>query len=129
MTTVITTHPKARKIHYCEMCRRVISPGEQYSSSRNLGDGTAFTWKECAHCAALLTYVLPLWGDDEYGPDHLVDWDPNTIDHFRLKALATRRQWRHRDGSLYPVPELVWHTDADGFGRVVNIRSTPAEES
>lgn len=129
MTTVITTHPKARKIHYCEMCRRVISPGEQYSSSRNLGGGTAFTWKECAHCTALIAYVLRLWGDDWYDANFLLDWEPTTLDHLRLKALAIRRQWRHRDGSLYPVPELIWHTDAHGFGYVVNVRSTHAEAS
>jgi len=128
MSTVVRSHPRARKVHYCEMCRRSISPGERHSSSRNLGGGTAFTWKECAHCAALLAYVLPLWGDDQYGPDSLLDWEPKTVDHLRLQALAVRRQWRHRDGLLYPVPEVVWHTDADGFGYVVNVRSTHAQE-
>lgn len=50
-------------------------------------------------------------------------------DVFRWVATIPRprRQWTRKDGSLYPVPQKVWHEDRDGFGWQVDV-TWPAED-
>lgn len=73
-------------------------------------DGTAWTWKECAHCEVLIAWLYRLdevWGGDEgYGPETFANWEPSTWSDLRLKA-NWRRRWTRRDGSLVPVPTKV----------------------
>ncbi len=113
MTHFQDEHPVARKPHWCEMCGRRIDPGEKYRRGSGMDGSTAWTWRECAHCAALAAYVAldDPWDDDGYGPDLFTEWEPLTVEHLRLKALATRRRWRHTDGRLYPVPTVEWTDD------------------
>lgn len=115
MTFYVDSHPRARKPHVCGSCSRTIRPGETYRRGAGM-DGTAWTFKECAHCEALLTYVFRLYGEYEYIGDELVDgWDPETVEHLRIKA-QWKRKWTRLDGDLYPAPVIEWHyRDDTGF--------------
>lgn len=111
----------ARKKHRCEMCLRVIDPGELYRRSAGMDGSTAWTWKECLHCAQLIRYVVWLESEEEYGPDLFAEWEPETIEHLRLKVLATRLRWRRTDGTLYPTPVVVEFYMQDTLRRVIEI--------
>lgn len=104
----VNTHPTARKPHRCMMCRRSIDPGEQYRRGAGMDGSTAWTWIECAHCSALAGYLTSQddYYDDGYDWTMLADWEPASVEHLRIKALAVRRQWRRTDGTLYPVPVI-----------------------
>jgi hypothetical protein len=101
MSEWIRTNPVARKEHRCEICARVIRKGETYLRGVGL-DGTAWTWKECAHCEAMLTLYDIQW-DDTYCRDTVDDWAPGSVAEWRVKANWSR-MWTRRDGSLIEVP-------------------------
>lgn len=94
--------------HRCQLCGRTIGPGERYFVQTNKGDDGVYAWKECEHCLSLLRETTALCDCDlygeGYGPDTVVDWEPVDLRELRLKALW-RKQWRRKDGTLYPVPE------------------------
>lgn len=116
-------HPRARKPHRCDMCRRWIRAGETYRRSAGMDGSTAWTWKECAHCEALIplvTQAIDPWGEEYDATTFVWDWDPTTVAHLRLKVLYLR-QWTDRDGNLYPVPERVYHQDDTGWSRLVDV--------
>jgi hypothetical protein len=46
------THPRARKAHRCEECRRVILPGERYARHSQKWEGDVSSWPTCAQCDA-----------------------------------------------------------------------------
>lgn len=115
MTHYSHAHPTARKEHYCEMCSRIIRKGETYMRGAGFGDGEAWTWKVCAHCDPLTTYVFAQSSEYEYSSDLLVEWEPQTLHEARLRAMH-HRKWTRGDGSLYPVPTLVRTYDKNGFG-------------
>ena len=98
---------KARKQHTCSDCHRVICPGEMYERCAGMDGSRAWTWKDCAHCIALLTQLrqLDLVWDDEYSEHTFVDWQPETVEQARWKA-QWKRQWRRRDGQLYTMPGI-----------------------
>lgn len=102
--------------HRCQLCGRVIESAERYRAQTNKGDDGIYTWKECIHCVGLVheTTVLcdaDLWGEG-YGPDTVIDWEPVDLRELRLKALW-RKQWRRKDGALYPVPMIDDKETAD----------------
>lgn len=119
--TWIETHPRARVKHRCDLCGREILPGETYRRSVLL-DGTANTWKECAHCDAVRDVALDQWLSDDYTPDLPAEWEPTSWQQMRVK-VQWLRGWRRRDGSLYPVPERIMHTDEHGFGWQVDVKA------
>lgn len=102
MTTWFDSWPVARKEHVCLLCRRVIRPGEKYRRGVGL-DGTAFTFKECLHCRAVMDLADPTGGDCEYDDSVLGEWEPYGITEMRWK-VQWARSWERRDGQLYPVP-------------------------
>jgi len=110
----------ARKPHPCDLCSRTISQGERYQRSAGMDGSSAWTWKECAHCEAIID-VIERDVDGSYGPDSVREWCPRTIPQLRAKVLWLRR-WTRPDGSLYPVPEKVMYEDKDGFGWQVDVR-------
>jgi len=95
--------PVARKEHRCELCRRTIRPGEKYRRGVGLDGSTAFTFKECRHCRAVMDLADPTAGDSEYDFDVLGEWDPYGVTETRWK-VQWARGWERRDGDLYPVP-------------------------
>jgi hypothetical protein len=116
------THPRARKPHRCSLCWRWIRAGETYRRGAGMDGSTAWTWKECAHCEALIPLVtaeVNPWGE-EYDASVVSDWDPATVAHLRLKVLFLR-QWTDRDGHLYPIPEHVYRDDEKGWPRLVDV--------
>jgi len=104
MTRFIVDVRVARKEHRCSDCGRTIRPGEQYR--RGVGfDGTAWTWKDCRHCHAVLNeYDLP-W-DGEYNADTFHEWAHDGARDLReARAQAGyRNQWRTAQGNLWPLP-------------------------
>lgn len=69
-------------------------------------DGTAWTWKECAHCTALVGHICDLWELDEYSPDLFHEWEPETLAELRI-AVHARKRWMRADGTLFPVPHFA----------------------
>jgi hypothetical protein len=111
MAEFVTSKPKARKPHRCSDCHRRIDPGETYR--RGVGfDGTAWTWKDCAHCLAALSLYDLAW-DGEYNADSFATWSTDGAHDLReLRDQAGyRMKWRTRSGRLLPVPQS---TDTEG---------------
>lgn len=104
------TYPKARIKHECGLCGRTIHPGETYRRAVNL-DGTAYTWKECEHCAAFALNADIGWGE-EYDSDSAECYEPTTWEEARWCA-GYRKRWRTRNGNLLPVPGAL----LDGEGK------------
>lgn len=110
MTLLLATeNPVARKEHTCSLCGRTIQPGERYSRQRCIGDDGPYVFKDCAHCHALVKVLNEVegdWYDTDFGYSmyDVAEFEPSTIRTARLKVMW-RRQWRRRDGALYPVPE------------------------
>lgn len=98
------THPTARKKHRCETCGRSIETGEKYHRYDGIYDGRANSWKDCGHCASLISiFNLPDIYDEGVGPDAVEDWEPETVAGLRAKVYWLKK-WRRPDGTLYPVP-------------------------
>lgn len=112
----------ARKPHVCQLCRRAIRAGERYQRCAGMDGATAWTWRECAHCDSIRNLAV----DGDYDMDSVAEWQPSTVAQTRALVLW-RRQWTRKDGSLYPVPQKVWHEDRDGFGWQVDV-TWPAED-
>lgn len=100
------THPKARKPHHCWMCHRTIRAGETYLRAVALEDGTASTWKECAHCEALVTFINRVNHEYEYGEGVVIEWEPITVAEARVRA-QWKRGWTTSAGELYPLPVVL----------------------
>jgi hypothetical protein len=96
----------------------MIQPGETYRRSAAMDGGTAWTWRECAHCEVLLQWLVrtdALWGgDDGYSQDSVVEWEPESLSDLRLKA-CWKQKWTRRDGALMPVPVKTMREMADGW--------------
>lgn len=122
MTHYSDSHPRARKPHRCSLCRRWIRAGETYRRGAGMDGSTAWTFRECAHCAAIIPLAMAEidpWGE-EYDDSLIPDWEPTTVPHLRLKVLYLRK-WTKRDGALYPVPEQVYRDDSTGWPRLVDV--------
>jgi hypothetical protein len=100
------TWRKALKPHGCMSCRRVIARGEQYVRCATFDNGTASTYKECAHCSALAA-LWRLWDYADEGWDRESFWAYGE-DCREMPDLEWfeqyRQQWRDPTGDLYPVP-------------------------
>lgn len=96
-------HPTAQKAHTCQMCGRRIDPGERYLRGAGF-DGTAWSWKECAHCEAVRK-LYDISDGGEYNEDYFHEWsrDPQDVTELR-HAAGYRMKWRTRLGTLLPVP-------------------------
>ena len=112
MTTFLgSTNPVARKEHYCDLCNRIITPGERYNRQCNVGDDGLYTFRACGHCQALIRAFngeSDWWYDTDFGYSYedIADYRPGSVATARL-LIGWRRKWRRRDGSLYPLPEAV----------------------
>jgi hypothetical protein len=95
--------PTARTQHRCDLCGRTIRPGEKYHRMAGMDGLTAWTHRECRHCAFLRGIAHEATGEFEFHDDLIVEWEPTTVAGVRLKALW-RKKWQRADGSLYPTP-------------------------
>lgn len=96
-------HPTARKQHQCSICYRTIYPGEKYLRGCGFGEGTAWTWKECAHCEAFLFQCPGIYMDETYGRDDFSEYEPRSWQESIWK-MRWRHMWRHGNGALAAVP-------------------------
>jgi hypothetical protein len=114
----------ARKEHECGDCGRPIPQGEQYHRVAGAAYGDFWTWKHCAHCAALRRMIRDIDEESYYDEDGLnvADWVANygsaveirELDRYdTIKALGHYRiirwfqnRWRDRNGQLREVPVL-----------------------
>lgn len=121
MTTYLHSAPRARKRHLCDVCARTISPGETYTRGVGLDGGAgAWTYRYCAHCDVLITYLCDWFNEDEYVATELVEnWEPRT-DAARAVLAAHGVQWRDADGALLGVPEIQ-REDPDVAYRITGI--------
>lgn len=104
-----STRPRARTPHPCDSCGRTIEPGELYDR-QFIADGHVWVYKECRHCSALvLLWHLYEWTYDEgYTRDTFEEYGSDVAHLDRMRDarwyVQWRRQWRRRDGTLYPIP-------------------------
>lgn len=122
MRNHVVTSPRARVPHRCDLCGRTIRPGETYRRCAVFDEGTAWTWRECAHCDSVREIALVEVYGSEYGEGLIAQWEPREIHHLRLKAMW-RRKWIRHDGSLYPVPAKVRYAAPDGLGYQLDARA------
>ena len=105
MTNYVTTRPRARTDHVCSDCGRTIGPGETYRHSVVFHDGTVGTWKDCAHCEALVDLYDIAW-DGGYDDVRIHEWATDGHDDWSKvrDAAGYLMRWRTRSGTLLPVP-------------------------
>ena len=101
------TTQTARKGHWCSTCNRRIDRGETYTRGRGFDAGDAWTFKTCAHCAAVTSIYDPRDSDDCISDDGFLGWTENPPDSYaEARAMVGwRAQWRYRSGRLMPVPQ------------------------
>lgn len=103
------TTPRAKKEHKCDVCFRVIRPGEFYHRWAGTDGGDLRTWKECKHCAGLIALAkLDEHFEDGVGPDEIWEWMNGyvvdvTVQELRWAAYFLKK-WSRKDGTLYPIP-------------------------
>lgn len=98
---------KARKAHKCNECFRVIAAGERYSFEFFTFDGDCNSHRTCEHCM-----VVRGWLTDECGGFLYGGVEEDIHEHasegygFRVKLLSIgiSRNWRRKDGRMWPVP-------------------------
>lgn len=91
MSLTTWTKPRARTMHYCEMCARVIQPGETYIRGRGVDDGRWWSSAVCKHCDQLAQYVIRVFDlDDGCFAEDIHEWEPESVEHLRVKAQWLR---------------------------------------
>ena len=105
MTTFVTTRPRAKRDHECSDCGRTISPGETYRRGVGFDDGTAWTWKDCAHCEAILSLYDLSW-DGAYNDGTFYAWATDEHGDWSevRDAAGYLMHWRTQSGALLPIP-------------------------
>lgn len=92
MSDVVTSHPKARKAHNCEVCGPSIKPGDTYTRVAIFDGGDAFTWKNCSDCDDPISQAR---SDDYVGDDGITGDDV--------------REWAQEHRGLYDAANGVLH--------------------
>jgi hypothetical protein len=92
---------RARKPHTCRCCYTVaVQPGETYTRSTYVFDGTVYDWVSCTECSAASTFVFEWtsWDDEGIGPDTYQEWAEetangfgNSAEHAAAEAYLSRR--------------------------------------
>lgn len=122
-TPLGSTTRKARKRHRCDECSRHIEPGESYHRSVGIAEGHFYASLQCPQCEAAAQWLVWTCGgylNEGVEEDLAEHWDEpgyRCLDLGRL-ILGMRRDWRRRDGQLYPVETVDrWARDARAHGR------------
>ena len=109
------SHPRARKPHICDTCGRTIQAREIYRRGAGMDGATAWTWKECAHCELLIAWLGRInYLEEEYCPEVIEEWEPETLSDLRLKACWAKR-WTFQSGALMPPPEARFGETSNGY--------------
>lgn len=105
---------KARKAHFCSTCHRMIRKGEEYRRGTGFDGGDVWTWKDCAHCLAVLNlYRSSVMGyENQYNEETYAGWienrhsDTKPIGVQQLRSMAGfQNGWKTREGNLWPIPK------------------------
>lgn len=106
---LVESWPKARKVHTCEECGRLVQPGERYARHFGVQEGEPFHGLMCSHCAVLRDWLSANCGAYLFGCivedilEHARDYA--RLDLYRLAVLA-QHDWRTpRRGRAVPVPK------------------------
>tara|TARA_R110000737_G_scaffold47134_4_gene67037 strand:+ start:3490 stop:3786 length:297 start_codon:yes stop_codon:yes gene_type:complete len=59
-----TRRPRARKVHQCDCCRRLIRKGQRYEIQISKDGGDFNTWKGCKNCVTHVSMLYANNGDD-----------------------------------------------------------------
>lgn len=97
---------RARKLHRCNECRRIIIPGEVYRCEVFVFEGKRSTHKTCPHCMVLREWLQYECSGFIFGAvveDYREHFYGRRFDVQRLAVMAERRWFRPGQG-LYPVP-------------------------
>lgn len=102
MADVVWTRPVARKKHRCNMCFRVILPGEQYHRGALFDGRTAYTDKLCSHCYCVnLHYQWSEEVTEDIFQEVVIEWLSENH-YFAYRQMIAG--WRYPDGELVPPP-------------------------
>lgn len=99
-TAFVWSTPTARKRHRCQMCWRVILPGEPYERVAGLDGATAWAEKFCTHC----TRCIQAYHDSEWSEEAILEW---LNDEHPATYASLRAGWRYPDGELLPFPAVT----------------------
>lgn len=114
----------AAKVHNCTECGRRIDRGERYFYSTGLIDACWYTHKICEHCDTCRQWLLVVCngylfcGVLEDLENHWEEWQLRSM-WLGRRIVESRRRWRRKDGSLYPVTPPRKGID---YPRMVSIR-------
>lgn len=100
---------KARKEHKCSECYRTIQRGETYNVQRCVFDGQADTYKTCAHCQVVQSWLQKECGGYMYqGVHEDIDQHRHEGYGFGVTRLSAGMSagWKRKDGRLFPIPRL-----------------------
>lgn len=105
----VTEERRARKLHTCGECGRIIIPGEVYTCDRYGFKGKIHHLKVCPHCEVVRAWLRAECGGTLFGGalqdfyDHF-EW-PQYVDLLRINVMS-RRRWMRPGRGLYPVPAM-----------------------
>lgn len=98
---------RARKIHMCSECGRVISPGEHYLYAAGKTEGDLWFAKVCDHCGVACDWLLKNCGGFLFHAvlEDFVNHAQGSLPMLRIVVGARRRWASMADGSrLLPIP-------------------------
>lgn len=98
------THPRARKQHRCDMCRRTIEVGEIYRRQGYIWDGRADSNHLCSQCEAFAKALHSVgFENDEGGWPWIGDLEQGEVAYcgYGIELGRFRGGWRNDDGTLY----------------------------
>ena len=109
-TVLQNTSPVARKVHICGECHRPIYRGEKYFREVLLFDAKLVTCKSCAHCQIPIRWITMACGGYINGTVKNEFIEHAYREGYAVKrvAVSMRNQWRRNDGTLMPIPNVIW---------------------
>jgi hypothetical protein len=103
--------PKAKKIHKCNECRRMIQPGETYQYSVGCWDDFR-VYKTCSHCLVAVRWLNKHCGGSVHTgvkADLQEHWDEGyREDNLQKLIMGMNRGWKSfRGEGLLDIPEEI----------------------
>lgn len=94
-------HPRARKVHTCEACRREIRPGEVYCRQTGTWEGDFFSRAWCSDCELVMSYFF-----DRLAAEDVFDYDE--VEYAMQEEICyscEHSQWKKNDCT----EKSIWH--------------------
>lgn len=110
VTVLTSIHRRARKVHGCEECHRIISPGERYHYETYQTEGNVIAHKTCIHCQVGRDWLIKNCGGYMYGEvldevrEHAGDY-PDLREPLESACAGINTKWIVL-GVMMPIPTM-----------------------